>query len=132
VHALELVVLAFEADRSLAAPHEADYLDRLLERVHRFAARQHRAADRFDGVEASARAEPELDTPTRDEVERRRGLAENRGRAEREVGNVRKDVNLFGAHGHRREQRPRVDEPALVRVVLNTDQLETQLIGQRG
>jgi hypothetical protein len=93
VHPGQLVVLSFETGSALAAPHQADHVDRLFERVDGFAPRPQWPADRLDRLEAPARSEPELNAPAAEQVESGSGLGEDRRRAEREVGDIWKDLD---------------------------------------
>src|SRR5437879_1890102 len=86
----ERIELAFEADPVLAAPNQADDLDRLLERRHRLAGSPNRTAVCLDRLPEPTRPEPELDAAGTQQVESRRSLGEDRR------ANVSRDVQHAG------------------------------------
>ena len=93
--------------------------------------RSHRPAPRADPLPERARAEPELDPPAAQPVERGGGLGQQRRVAQRQVGDVREQPHALGAPGEVGEQRPGVEVAALVRVVLDADQVEPEPVGEQ-
>ena len=131
VAAAHLVVLALDGDPALAGPDAADDLDRLDQRVDRLRPRPHRPAPGADALPERARAEPELDPAAAQPVERGRGLREHARVAQRQVGDVGEEAHALGAPGEVGDQRPGVEVAALVRVVLDADEVEAEPVGQQ-
>src|SRR5271167_627593 len=63
MHTAEGVRLARRPHRALVAPHQADYLDGLTQRVDRFTGATARAPHGCDGIPERTRPEPEFDAP---------------------------------------------------------------------
>src|SRR5437660_11112505 len=97
----ERIVLALEADPVLAAPHQADDLDRLLERTHRLAGCPNRTAACLDRIPEPTCSKAELDPATAQQVESRRSLGEHRGQAQRQVRYIREYGDAFRPHRDR-------------------------------
>ena len=131
VQALDAVVLALGVDRA-ARPDLADDVDRLDQRVDRLLRRTTWPAGRHDRVPEGAGAEAELDAAGAEQVEGGRAAGEDHGRAQRQVGDVGRDPDRAGARGDHREQRPGVEVPALVGVVLDRDEVESADLGELG
>jgi hypothetical protein len=114
----------------MLGPEQPDHLDRLLERLHRLARRSPRATEVGDHVGEGARPQGELEAAAAEDVERRGRPRHHRGRAQRQVGDVgeERDPARLGEQG--REQRPGVEEVALVGVILDPDQVEPGLVGR--
>src|SRR5256885_8216428 len=53
-------------------------------------------------------------------------LGEDRGCAERDVGDIWKDLDLLSPHRYCGEEGPRVDETPLIRMVLNADEVRSE------
>jgi hypothetical protein len=86
-----------------------------------------------DGVPERAGAEPELDPPAGQDVERRGAAGRARPVAAAEIRDVRDDRDPFGAGSEVREQRPGVEERRLVGVVLHADGVQAEQVGlERG
>ena len=131
VHPDDPVVLAVVAHRlRVRVPGRADDVDRLGERGQRLAGRAARAACGGDGVLEAAGAEPELHPPVAEQVEAGHGLGQDEGRAQRQVGDVGRDAHARGPGRDRGQQRPHVEEPGLVRMILHGDQVEPGDLGQ--
>src|SRR5579864_7121914 len=132
VRALEPVELSGETEAMPAAPEQADDLDRLLEGADRLARSPNRSAIRLDPFPEPSGTHPELEPATAQHVERRGGLGQHGGRPKRKVGDVRKDRDAFGPHRDRYQKRPRVEEAALIGMVLDSDDVEAELVGEHG
>ena len=103
-----------------------------LERGDALAGREPAAAVGLDRVPERARAEPELDPAAAEDVEARDAAREHGGRAQREVGHVRRDPHARRAGGDHRQQRPGVQEARLVRVVLEGHEVQAGELGELG
>jgi hypothetical protein len=77
-----------------------------------------------------ARAEPELDAPAREPVERCGGLRQEGGRAQREVGHVGEQADALRPAGDEGQERPCVQEAPLIRVVLDADEVQSHALGE--
>ena len=89
-----------------------------------------RAAHRGDRVPERAGAQPELGPPAGEDVERRHRPRQHGGRAQRQVEDVGGERDPLGPRRDERQQRPGVQEPRLVRVVLEGDQVEAGPLGE--
>ena len=87
-------------------------------------------AHRLDRVPEAARPEAEGDATAREQVEARGGSREDGGLTQREVEHVSGDVHAFGARRHPGDEGPRVEEGRLVRVILKSDEVEAELLGE--
>jgi hypothetical protein len=76
-------------------------------------------------VEAAG-AEAELEPAAAEQVEAGGGLGQHRRRPQRQVGDVGEDADPLGGGGDHGQQRPGVDEPTLVGVVLDADPVQPQ------
>jgi hypothetical protein len=56
-------------------------------------------------------------------------LGQHPRRSQRQVPDVREDRDAVGFRQHERHQRPCVEEAALVRMVLDPDQIEARFVG---
>jgi hypothetical protein len=127
----EPVVLALEGDRLVAvAPERADDVDRLVERVDALAGRPPRPAHALDPVPERAGAKAEVHAPLAEDVDARGGLRDRHGQAQRQVRDVGREVDPVRLRRDRRQQRERVEEAALVRVVLERDEVQALALGQ--
>jgi hypothetical protein len=122
-------VLALEPHRVLAAPREADDLDRLRERLERLPGTALRAAHRGDALPEGACAEPELEAPAGEPVERSRRLGDHGGQPERQVGHVGEDADPLRLGEQRRHQHPGLQEAALVGMILDAEKVEPGPVG---
>src|SRR5438093_8118438 len=122
------IELALEADTVLPAPQKADHLDRLLDRRHGLSRRPHRPVVGLDPLPEASRAQAQLQAPVAQDVERRGGLGEHGRRAQRHVRDVGKETDARGPHRDRGQERPGVEEAALIRVVLDADDVEPELV----
>ena len=131
--ALEAVVGAVGArvSRLIDGPERADDVDRLLERVDALAGAQAAAAHRFDPVPEGSGTQPELCSAAAEDVEARNRARDDRRVAKRQVENVRADAHATRPSGDERQQRPRVEEPRLMRMVLKGDEVEPFAISER-
>ena len=119
VHPDHPVVLPLDPQRARrGVPGRADHLDALRERGQRLSRRTTRSAGRLDRVPEPAGADPELDPAATEQVEAGDRGGEHERRAQREVRDVGGDPQGRGARQDGRDQRPRVEEPRLVGVVL--------------
>jgi hypothetical protein len=125
----QAIVPALERDRPIARPERPHDRDRLLERVHRLLRRPAGAAHRLDRIPERSSPDAELDSPVAQHVERSRRLGDDRRQAQREVEHVRHQADLLGPSGEIGEQRPGVEEAALVGMVLDRDVIEPGLVG---
>ena len=89
----------------------------------------HRTAHRSDRLPEPARAEAELEAPAREGVERGRLLRDHRRQPERQVRDVREEPDALGARDQVADQRPGLEVTPLVRVVLDPDEVEAELVG---
>ena len=71
-----------------------------------------------------------MHAPLAEDVDARRGLGEHHGQPQRQVGDVRREVDLVGLRRDHREQRERVEEAPLVGVVLERDDVEVLALGE--
>jgi hypothetical protein len=122
-------VPTLEGDRPLAAPKGADDLDPLLQCLERLTTGPQGTAHRPDRLPERTRTQPELEAAAREQVERGRLLAEQGGTAQREIGDVREDADAFRPRQLVSDQRERVQVAPLVRVILDPDQIEAELVG---
>ncbi len=83
-----------------------------------------------DRVPEAAGAEPELEPPAAHDVERGRGLGDHRRPAERQVRHVGEEAQPRRPGQQVGDQRERVEEPPLVRVVLDADEVEPAALGR--
>jgi hypothetical protein len=114
----------------LDVPDAADDVDRLRQRVDALARRQPPAAHRLDRVPEPAGTQAELEAPAAEQIQAGGGTGEHRGRPQREVEHVRAQADALGLPGHVAQQRPRVQEPRLVRVVLERRQVQAGGLGR--
>ena len=77
-------------------------------------------------------AEAELDAAAAEDVQARDAAREHGRRAQREVGDVRREADRRRARRDDRQQRPRVEEARLVGVVLEGDEVEAGDLGELG
>ena len=123
------VVAAVEVHALLAAQAGADDPDGLVECLHALARRAPRPAHRGHAVPERARAQPQLEAPAAHQVERRRLLGQQRRVAQRQVGDVGEEAEALRARQQVADQREGVEEAALVRMVLDADQVEPAALG---
>jgi hypothetical protein len=132
MEALDRVVRALEGDRPLAAPEGADDRHCLLQGLQRLTTRPHRPAHRGDRLPEATRAEAELEASAREHVQRRGLLGEDGRAPEREVCDVRKEPDPLGPGDQIANQGEGVEEPPLIRMVLDPDQIQLELVGAFG
>jgi hypothetical protein len=116
----------------LPAPRQPDDLDCLLERVHGLLRGPSRSAHRSDPVPERASAEPELEPALTEDVDRRCGVGQRRRKPERQIRDIGHELDRVRAPCDVGEQRERVEEAALVGVVLDAEEIEPQLLGCAG
>ena len=92
--------------------------------------RQLRPSVGCDRLQEPARPQAELNPPTGDQVERRHAASQYDRMTHRQVRHVGGDLHGLRVRGDDRQQRPRVEQPRLVRMVLQGDQVEPDLFGQ--
>ena len=128
----DAIVLALDTDVTALAdvPHLAQDVDRLLEGFDALAGRTARTAHRGDGVPEPARADADADAPAGEQVEAGGGTRGDGRLPQRKVQDVRREVDAIGRSGDIREERPRVEERGLVRVVLEGHQVEPRLLAE--
>ena len=68
--------------------------------------------------------------PLAEDVDARRRLREHHGQPQRQVRDVRREEDAVGLRRDHREQRERVEEAALVRMVLERDDVEVLALGE--
>jgi hypothetical protein len=129
---VEPVVAAGEGDRALVRPHQADDLDRLLDRVDGFPGAAALGAQAGDPGREGAAAEAELEPAAADRVERRCGPRQHGRRAQRQVGDVGDAADPADLRHQGCDLRERVEEVVLVGVVLDGDQPEPARVGRPG
>ena len=131
--AAEAVAGAVEARLAalLDVPQRPDHVDRLGQRVYALAGGEKAAAHGRDPLPERARAEPELGAAAAQAVERRDRPCDDGRVAERQVQHVRRDPYAGRTRGDERQERPRVEEPRLVRVILERDEVESRVVGER-
>ena len=129
LRAADVVVLAVDLEPCALAlvPDPADDVDRLRERVDGLAGREAAAAHGVDRIPEAAGAESELEATAAEQVEAGGGPREDRGRTQRQVGDVGREVDALGARRDPRQQRRRVVESRLVRVVLERDEVVAEM-----
>src|SRR5437763_11705139 len=131
VGAVQAVVTPVEVDATLPRPDTANDLDRLLERVDGLRPRAYRAAPGLDPLPKGACPETELEASAAEPVDRGRRLGEAGRRAERQVRDVGKEADTLGPRGEVRDQHPRVEEPPLVGVILDPDEVEAEPVSRQ-
>ena len=120
--------------RTVPSPAQtaADDRDRLLEGLHRLAGRQAGPAGGHDRVPERPGTETELDAPSGEEVEGGDRLGEDDRLAQGQVRDVERHPQGRGPGREHREQRPGVEVPRLVRVVLDRHEVEPAHLGDVG
>ena len=113
-------------------PDAADQVDRLGQCVDGLARAQAPTAHGLDGIPECTGAQPQIEASVAQQVERRRGAGDHRRRPQRQIEHVRRELDLRRHRGHVREQRPRVVESGLIRMVLEGDQVVAELLAQQG
>lgn len=119
----------FVAHRALLAPHEADDVDRLRQRLQRLSRRTGWASHGGYRFPKRPGSEPELEPAPAEPINRDRSLRQHRRRAQRQAGNVGEDGEPLGAGRHGRQQGEGVHETPLVGVILNPHEIEPLGIG---
>lgn len=122
-------MLALEVHALLGREPRADDPDRLIERLHRLARRAARPTHRGHAIPQRARPEAELEAPAAHHVEGRRLLREHRRIAQRQVGHGGEECEPLRAREQVADQRERVEEAALIGMVLDADQVEPAALG---
>jgi hypothetical protein len=128
------IVGLLEGDR-LADAEGADVAGRALQPVEPLLHGRERDAEHVVLVLVPAPAEPEVDAPVGERVERSRHLGEQRGVVERDRRDHRAEADAPGAHRHRGERRPRLErgtsrvaeEPG--EMVRSTERLVAHVLG---
>ena len=131
VQSLHLVVLAGVGERA-AAPHAPDDRDRLDQCIDGLLGTSLRSAGRHDRVPERSCAESEFHSAAGDQVESRRRLGKDHRWSQRQARDIGAHAQRGGAGADHREQRPGVEEPGLVRVVLHRHQVEAGHLSKRG
>ncbi len=131
MHAREAIVLTLGI-HTLTGPHQADHLDRLLQRRRGLTGRAHVTAHRPDRLPERARTQRQFESASRHQAEAGRGFRHRRRRAKRQECDVGKHAHPLGPGQQRAHQRPAVEEFRLVRVILHADQVESGLVGEGG
>ena len=125
------VVLARQPNAAACRrPHLAHDRDRLFQRGDALAGGQARAGVGRDGFQEATGAKAELHPAAGDQVQRGDAAGEDDGMTQREVGDVGGDLHALGLRGDDGQQSPGVHQARLVRVVLETDEVEADLLGQ--
>src|SRR4028118_424514 len=88
-----------------------------------------RAAHAHYGVPERAGPEPDLDPPAGDDVQGGGGLRQHGRRPQGQVRDVGEEADVLGDGHEGRDERPGVQEPPLVGVVLDTDEVEARPVG---
>ena len=114
----------------LGGPRGTDHVDRLGERIDRLAGREQRPAVGGDRLPEGAGAEAELDAAAAEDVQARDAARQHDRRAQRQVGDVRRDAHVDRLGGDDRQHRPGVEEPRLVRVILKRHEIQPHGVGQ--
>ena len=91
-----------------------------------------REAHRRYLVPQESRAEAQLEPPAGEEVDAGGRFCDERGRAQRHVEDVRRDVNTAGAGRSPVHQRPDVEVFRPVGVVLEHDEVVSPLLAEHG
>ena len=94
----------------------------------RLARRAHRAAHRPDRIPERAGAETELEPTAAELIERGGLLGQHRRWPQGQVGDIGKDADLFGLAEDDRAQGQCVEVPAVVGVILDSDQVEPEIV----
>lgn len=124
----ELIVLTLVADRPFAAPHEPDDVDGFTQGLECLPGSPVRPPMAVIASEGAC-TESEFETAAAEEIDRRCSLRQDRWRAQGKAGDIRKDRDPLGSRSNRGEQGEGVNEPPLVRMVLDPDEVEALLIG---
>jgi hypothetical protein len=125
-HGVELA--AVQRLALFGVPDPVDDVDGLGHRIHRFARGESTPAHRLDGVPESAGAEAEAEAAAGEKIEGCGGPRQHRRLAQREVGDVRCELDRRCRRGDVRQQRPCVVEPRLIRVILEGDQVVAEAL----
>src|SRR5215470_11272497 len=128
--ALQPVVVSVEGDPLLLRPHQPDDLDGFFQRIYAFGGAASWAAHSRDVMPVRARPQSQLETAAAGDVERGRSLGHDRGRSERQVGDVGEESDPVRLREQRGDQGEGIEEASLVRVVLDADVVEAGLVGQ--
>jgi hypothetical protein len=115
-----------------ACPNRPDHVDRLIERVDALSPAEPRSAQSCDRVPERAGAEAELDPPAAQDVETGDAPRQHHRGSQRQIRDVRRHPDVGRLRRDHRQQRPRVEEARLVRVILEGDQVEPDRIGEPG
>ena len=124
------VVLAFERDRPLPAPEGADEADRLLERAQRLACRADGSPHRADRLPEGPAPSPSSNRPPESASRVAACFASMAGGRSGRLATSGKDAPAPCVRAGRRSA-PTCRAP-LVRVVLDPDQVEPELVGAGG
>ena len=115
--------------RRLVAEQRSEVPHGLLEQREPLPDRSEPVAERLELVGEPSGPEPELDAAVREAVDRRDGLRDDRGVAERRRQHERSQPHPFGQRRERRERRQRFERPVpLVPAAVATERRE-QVIG---
>jgi hypothetical protein len=112
----------------LAAPEGADQGDSLAQRGQRLGRLAHRPAHGADGVPEGAGAEAELEAAAAELVERGGLLGQHQRRAQGQIGDVGEDADAAGLPQEVADERHRVEVFLLVGMVLDADQVVTEIV----
>ncbi len=125
---VDLVVRPVHAEQGpvVHVPDAADDVDGLAQRLDGLPWGEPPPAHGLDRVPEGARAEPQLEPASAEQVEAGRGPGEHGRRAEREVDDVARQADALGPRGGVRQQRPGVEEGRLVGVVLEGGQVQAR------
>src|SRR5438874_7459717 len=125
------VMLTLEAHALFACPGPPDQLDRLFQRLYSFTRRAARTAHRLDRVPESPGTKPELETASAEQVQGGGLFGQHWRRPEGQVRNIGEDADLPGLGQKVADQRHGVQEPPLVWMVLDPDEVEAGGVGRR-
>lgn len=119
-------------NQKAGSPEESDNRDRLFNGLHGFARTSDRPAHGANAVPEGAGPEAEFDPPPADHIQCRRGFRQHRGRTKGEVGNIRKETHPARHRHECRDQSPGIKEMTIVRVILDSQEVQTGTIRQLG
>jgi hypothetical protein len=118
MRARDPVVGTVDAQPSLTAPPATDHRDCLLQRINRLTRSAARTSHRRNRIPARSHAEDDSSFSTAQATPPPWPPSQVNQRQVRDVGH---EPDVIGAGGGEREQRPRVEEPMLVRMILPAD-----------
>jgi hypothetical protein len=121
-------VLPLDGGRALTRPERAQDRDRLLERVNRLLRCSSWTAHRLDRFPEGPGADPELDPSAAQQVQRRGRLGDDRRQTQGQVEDVGDEAHPLGPSRDKGQERPGVEEAALVGMILDRYVVEPGLV----